>query len=373
MGNNLSQNGDNEKLLEQVEHIAAEYILSQPYKDLSRLHNPSYCNELVILTTDIINKHLNIEEVQHINNKMSEDVLWINKNNLPDDKIKHVYCGLMAKRYVKIAHIFSAIMTTINPIYIYTDDNGSEVSVSLMDKHLIPPHVHVDVVKYNLCNLRIDMLSSGLDTSSSDIRVAPNFCNINKEISLYDEPGIKELELLYNDIYNYDTGEYSSRSAHMEEQYEKDLEAYYKAFTGNKFKPVHIRSFKDIKISDVTDKVCDSTEASYEGSSTLFHKYADNIKESINSTRENENKLIKQLDKLFIKMPNGKYTINDNITLKKLDEIIDDTRNIIIKCYMTCEKYFLKGLEIFEAIVENQTRKVTESQIRELEKSIFEM
>lgn len=389
MGNIFSdKNKDNKNdLLEKMESIASEYILSQSYQDMLKLHDSTHCDNLVILTSNLLNEYLNIEEIQYISDtlnsqqlksgdNLSEDtVVWVNKDNLPNDNLKKKLCIGVAKRYVKIAHIFSAIITTINPIYKYTDEHGDKILVELKHKHLIPPYANVTVDKHNLCSSRINILSNGFNTSTSNIKINPNICNINKQTYLFDEPGIAELELLYNDIYDYNTGQYVGRSKTMEQQYENDLDAFYKIFTNNNQRPPHIKSFKDIKVKEFSDNIssCNNVNLQYEDSSTLFKEYAKNIKESIKNTQENESKLMKQLDKLFIKSPDNKYVINNELSFNSLNKIVDETRDIIINCYMSCEKYFVKGLEIVEAIVENQTKNVTKSQITELEKKILEM
>ena len=45
-----------------------------------------------------------------------------------------------------------------------------------------------------------------------------------KEKTLFDEPGIPELEKLYYDVFNYETGKFYKMSEQSKEQYNKDLE-----------------------------------------------------------------------------------------------------------------------------------------------------
>ena len=60
------------------------------------------------------------------------------------------------------------------------------------------------------------------------------------------------------------------------------------------------------------------------------------------------------------KDPNGKpkkrvrYVINPELTDEKLQRVIYDTRNIIIKLYTQCEKDFREGIKLFEAIMEKK-------------------
>ena len=72
MGNKASKTQDNDDLnvnkpedintikLPTLLHIvAAKYIIQSTFQDLENLHDPEYCNKLVVLTSDVIEKHLN--------------------------------------------------------------------------------------------------------------------------------------------------------------------------------------------------------------------------------------------------------------------------------------------------------------------------
>ena len=72
-------------------------------------------------------------------------------------KKKRVCIGV-AKFYVKIAHIFSAIIMTINPIYTYKDATGKTVKTGLLEKDKIPKNVNRTLNKLNICDNRIEHL-----------------------------------------------------------------------------------------------------------------------------------------------------------------------------------------------------------------------
>jgi hypothetical protein len=68
MGNSISTNsGESNKefnnFYEVIDYIATHYILTMDFKSLSKLSEKDYCNKLVILTSDIINKYFNDMEV----------------------------------------------------------------------------------------------------------------------------------------------------------------------------------------------------------------------------------------------------------------------------------------------------------------------
>ena len=69
MGNTQSSNVSNKRLYKQLDFIAAEYILSQKFDDFLHLNNKEYCKNLVILTSDTINKYLKLHNIEFKNFK----------------------------------------------------------------------------------------------------------------------------------------------------------------------------------------------------------------------------------------------------------------------------------------------------------------
>jgi hypothetical protein len=133
MGNQPSNiQMDNEKLLKRnIDAIAAKYILTQNFKDMIDLNNPEVCNNLVIITSQIIKKSLNWRTIlyldQHLQgkevvDKMAKDsVLYMDKNDMDSLDVKNNIkkrrmCIGISKFYIKINILFSAIATTLRPI-----------------------------------------------------------------------------------------------------------------------------------------------------------------------------------------------------------------------------------------------------------------
>ena len=115
-----------------IDYIASHYILTMDFESLTKLYDKQYCDNLVVLTKDIIDRNFNDLEITYlaqrtqkgivIDKETSEKVIFFNKQDL--DKLdvstslkKKRICIGIAKFYVKIAHLFAAIMKTINPIY----------------------------------------------------------------------------------------------------------------------------------------------------------------------------------------------------------------------------------------------------------------
>ena len=90
-------------------------------------------------------------------NKDQLDSLDVSNDAKKNIKKKRVCIGI-AKFYVKIAHIFAAIVTTINPVYTYKDENGITVKKTLLEKDTIPKNVNRTLYKLNICDNRIRAL-----------------------------------------------------------------------------------------------------------------------------------------------------------------------------------------------------------------------
>ena len=414
-GETVKEAEKGKSLNEIIHFIASNYILSQSFTDMESLKDEKYCDQLIIVTSDVLGKYLTKMDVEYLDFKIkqgvevnetgSDNLLYlrkedVNKIDVKNRVTKKRMCIGIAKYYIKIAHIFSSIVTTINPMYKYRDVYGTHHTVSLQDKNKIPHNAtDIRIDKVNLCNERINALVNGQDLSMNDptqpIKIKPNFCkmNMNKKASeeqrqhitasLIDEEGISQLERLYKDVYNYETGKFTGMSPQMREDYHKDLEILYKAFTGKEHMPKSIQSFKDIPLRDF--QAMDGCKATpnnhfmheYEGTSKqkLFVDYANHVNEMMRSATKNKDALIGVLDKLFVFAVNpqtkkNEITINPKLTDDILNGIVRETQQLIIKLYIACQTDFIKGLGIFEQIIGAQINAIKQQEIDKLNKEM---
>ena len=460
MGNTQTSNSSNKSLKQIVDFVATNYILTQNFQDMRKLSDMKYCNKLVILTSKVISNKLNDMEIEFlaqrtkdgkdINVMTTDSVKVLNKSDLPnlDVKVetdKRRMCIGIAKYYVKIAHIYAAIVTTIKPNYVYNEvanialpmaekpildkpildkpildkpiandalNNGplnkpipiggsmpnEEVEIGLPQKQTIPANADVKVKINNICSNRLNALLNNQDYSGENLIIKPNFCKMNLDTStnkpryLASEPGIPELMNLYYNKYDYDHGgfkgfkqksELKSGEIDMQAVYLKDVQNFYKIFTGEKVVPESVTTFSDIPLKAYhLSKGCQANgiyTTAYKGTvkDTLFKTYADHTKEMMKTTEANQNKLLDIIDRIFVFNVNPvskerEVTVKTGLTEKDLNDIVEETRNIIVNLYIKCEEDFLTGLEIFEAIVENQIKDTTQVQAAELQHIIDE-
>ena len=371
MGNNLSttnqsttsplssmddlSNFEKQKLLKDhdfsyiLNYIATKYILTMDFQSLKNLQDPKYCDEMIILTSDIIKKYFNEREIEYLQqkieqgqqvNKLTRDkMLFFNKNNLSNSGVdngvkKTRMCIGIAKFYIKIAHIFSAIVMTVNPIYVYKENNQI-IKKTLLEKKEIPKDIEYKIEKMGICNARFEILNIGnnflnkmnlgieknieydedgniIDNNKNNgeinINLKKKYCNINKKINnatkdnLSDEPGIPELMNLYYDKYDYEKGEYNGMTDQTRKKFMDDLFLFYKEFTGiedvvkkknsllnekqineiilQEFNKQGIKKFSDIKLKDYSstfENICSNKTGSELGNSNFQNENKDII------------------------------------------------------------------------------------------------
>ena len=96
MGNTTSKpnelTDDSDKGYKLLNKIATKFILTENFKDLSRLTNSDYCNNLLILTADSINKLMNQRTIEYLYNKKinREKVLFVSQKKTKSSSSKLV-------------------------------------------------------------------------------------------------------------------------------------------------------------------------------------------------------------------------------------------------------------------------------------------
>ena len=474
-------NYNNTEFISKLNEIATDYILGQNFQDMVRLTNSKYCDDLVIITSKILKKSFFSSQIEAMYSKISEtnveNSAYFSKNVHTTKEKTQKMCIEIAKYYVKIAHLFAAIITTLNPVFSWRSSASSSRAVltphvpnsnskkdtanmvdvtdavdvvdtkesgikdgdvisniertTLQDKHYISEMAKdIKVENLNFCNSRIadlidmdefaDLINEEgiLDTKrpASEIKIKTKLCSTNlnnlvnpvniehdededaddvtsRSKTVYDLPGFAELSRLYNDKYNTSKGRFDRMSAKSREEKKRNVDLLYTLFTGNPNPPKDIKSFRDIPIHSFSDTAdCNTPDSmlnkTYIGTTKdkLFVDYVEQIKIMIYDSNMVRNSLLEIIDKIFISNDAEKgedvkdaehaedakikYIIDPNLTYEALNILIDETRKIILKLYMNCEKNFIYALKILQAIIEAQIFETDHRQIKELERSI---
>jgi hypothetical protein len=402
-----------------LDYIASKYILTSDFQSLKKLSEKEYCEKLVVLTSDIIDRYFNHHEITYleqrikngveINDLTKKPVYYLSKDQLEQldiqkDKQKSIkkkrVCIGIAKFYVKIAHLFSAILMTVNPVYLYKDPvTGQNIKKSIYDKHQLPTSAKIKM-KWNLCENRINILNKGQsntktsENTETEMNIQPDICSrFSNSNSLIDEPGMKELQELYYDKYDYSTGKFVGMTEETAKEYEQDVKTFYTAFTGNKVVPPEIKKFSDIPLSSYTsfEKGCQGSQAPFKqrysgsllekdktGKPSLFYSYAKNLQEMMATAENSQKELLAVLFFVFHYIVDPytgekKVRINPDLKEETLNQLIVKTRKFIMQMYITCEEDYVKGLHLFEAIVESKILETTQKQVNQLEEKVADL
>jgi len=457
-------NENNTKFLTKLNEIATDYILGQNFQDMVKLTNSKYCDDLVIITSKILKKSFFSKQIQTIyqtvvvgSDSNVDKFARMNDLNEPISNEKNrQMCIEIAKYYVKVAHLFAAIITTLNPVFswkssasssrailsphipesppVYKEANEDvNTIIALENKQYIPEMAkNVKVENLNFCNSRISDLMDmeeitdlidgknsipGRDggvgigvgiPKESEIKIKTKLCSSNlnnvdgvgRTKTVYDLPGFAELTRLYNDKYNSSKGRFDRMSAKSREEKKKNVDLLYTLFTGDPKPPKDIKNFRDIPLhsfSNTSDcsNIGSLLNKTYTGTTKdkLFVDYVEQIKKMIYESNMIRNSLLEIIDSIFVSNSEAdadadvdsdephihenpetrmKYMIDPELTYEHLNELIAETRKIILKLYVNCEKNFIYTLKILQAIIETQIFETGQRQITELERNINE-
>jgi hypothetical protein len=432
----------NIELRNRIDAAATKVVLDSSFTDLTKLANEKYCNRLVKKVATIFQQNKDTVDLELLRQKLYDEMQkekqkrGENSEGLDDDadlanahlvktsekhnkkiktpRIQNVEkkCIQISKFYVLFAHLFSCIVSTINPTFkIEKEKTATSGAAQKEDAKSTAAASSLD-----FCSSRIDALVNGelVENSDGDLLVKPNVCktNVSKSgspLHLIDLPGMKALQQLYKDA-NSNDGDNSEK---------EDARYLFKAFTG-KDAPDHIRRLDQVPLKAYNkDEECKEQKSYNGGDPTndetqkkderrdkerrevekererermfyfynerdrkkneeenartgvylkgivgslkerLFTEYVQHIKEMIERAEYNRSRLLEILSEMFTYTygSDGSISgviINPSLTYKKLQSLVVQTRRIVIKLYTDCEEDYKHGLDIFFAMVQEK-------------------
>lgn len=404
MGNSVSNIKENTSdvtdFLLKIDSLAAKFVTSSNISGSKKISDLYFCDDLVIMTSDILENKLTAMDLEHLKQRTEKGVViddmttdkiiyfkkdQINNLDVKNKTDKRRICNGISKFYIKIAQVYAAILKTVNPIYTYKDEFGITHEVPESQKNTIPKNLSYTFTQINLCNRRLNALLNGQDydvEKNKDILVHPDICSMNIDkhgntMNLSNEEGMVEFSSLFNDEYNFDIGKFDKMSDNMKDRYNKALSKFYNAYTGTTGSlPENIKKFSDIKLRQFSKVDC-TTNGSFKKqikgslSEELFGKYAKHLREMYIKVNKQQDKIVNILREIFsiVNTEKGeKVIINPKLVYKNLDEIVSRTQELITSLYVTCEEDFLKGLDIFQEILSHHTRQVNDAKREKIKK-----
>ena len=189
----------------------------------------------------------------------------------------------------------------------------------------------------------------------------PAFCSYKGE-TLIEQYGIKELEDLFKDKFNFTKNMYEM-SPESEEQYKNTVINMYKAFSGKNETPDEtIKTFNDIKLLNYNeeplclDKIEDTNLKFSNSDTNLFIKYANHLNNMISKTFQRYDLLLVILNEIFqfdLNEKTGKTSVHlkKNLSEEKINQLFFKTRDVISQMYIDCQEDFIKGVNMYKSIV----------------------
>jgi len=390
-------------IVQAIDKIVSKILMENTsLHDISLLQDKKFCDNVVVLTSKILNKHFNLREISYLNyriknglpvDEMTNDkVVFINPDKFlkldvdhgnKQKTMKKRMCLAIAKFYIKFFHLFSSVIKSINPMYKYTDDKGIVQYIDLLKKNKLSKKEldSKNIVILGICKKRYESLNV------THGKITDNFCR-DKKVRITDGeyPGIRELKKLYYDVYQLDNskenaGTFYKMSEDQKKIYKNDVEEFYKAIQGTDKIPDGVNSFNDIFTIDFSvldgDETCKKDtiqKYAYNESIELFRKYGEHLKKMVKQTKGEQQKLIDILGEMFQSVVTLKknvgteLVINNELNEKTLQKLVEKSRKTILNMLMECEKKYKEGILIFKEIIKDKTIVGEEKKIENLEK-----
>lgn len=271
MGTTISKrlSESNIELGKHIDSAATEIMLNSSFEDMTKLANEKHCNYLVKQVADVFQKNKDTIDLELLRKRLYSQKLdqdSESKTKTPEKRGKNPQiqnikkkCIQISKFYVLFTHLFSCIISTINPSFKMESSSKEKTSTTTKSESNSEGKKPKTNPSLDFCTSRLNALVNGElnENSDGDIVVKPNICKTNisesgTTLRLVDLPGMGALQQLYKDVN--DGSE------------EDDARYLYAAFTG-KEAPKHITRFDQIPLrafnKDVECKESSSSKKRY--------------------------------------------------------------------------------------------------------------
>lgn len=350
---------EDNKLDETINLLIYKYIASLNYSNLIELSTKANSNKLIIKLSEMLSS-LNPEQINYLLAKKQIE----STNDLLND------CMKLAEYYVLIINLFTSITLTliVHPTLEFKKNKLNTIEKNIDRNILAGNRLAILLNNKNIKEFQ-EKYHNGRITINSDI------CNFNQKggdsSTTYETSIIPELEELYYDKYNHNTGKFEGMSSKMRKKYKTDLDSFYKTLTGTSI-PSNITKFQEISLSKYLDNPSSSyhhnssSSGSSSSSSDNFVNYIENINSILELITKYNTALLDVLKEIFIHNESNGITINSELTHEYIVKLTKTTINTIKEFYMYCEILYAKGVKIYIDIINLQLLDTSAHQIENL-------
>jgi hypothetical protein len=354
MGNiHIKDIQEDNKLDETINLLIYKYIASLNYNNLIELSSKANSNKLIIKLSEMLSS-LKKEQVNYLLEKKQVEST--------NDFLQN--CMKLADYYVLIINLFTSITLTliVHPTLEFKKNKLNTIERNIDRNILAGNRMSILLNNKNIKEFQ-EKYHNGRITLTSDI------CNFNQKggdssiSTIYETSIIPELEELYYDKYNHNTGKFEGMSSKMQKKYKTDLNSFYTTLTGTSI-PSNITKFQEISLS----KYLENPSSSYHSSSSSdnFVNYIENINSILEIITKYNTALLDVLKEIFIHNESNGITINSNLTHEYIVKLTRTTISTIKEFYMYCEILYAKGVKIYIDIVNLQLLDTSAHQIENL-------
>ena len=177
----------NEELINSIDLLASKLIFEQSFQNLKKLDDPRYCNEVSILTQQLLKKKLDPININIVSTRIkygTQDLYVIDDNgykqlkNVNHKGDKDALCLNVSRFYTRVFQAYSAIVSAISPVYVYKDIEGTEKVSSVFDEISSENKNKADIGLRSLCSRRIHYLKPKT-MGEKQMKLNVNNCKMN--------------------------------------------------------------------------------------------------------------------------------------------------------------------------------------------------
>ena len=385
----------NLEMVKELDKIASDYIHTLSLEDLKNLAegNTQYCKDLIIVSAKLLNEKYNNIEIKGIfDTKYDISKQKVEKDG--DDKFFYSYkkntidfeqeerknlCIKIGKYYVRVAHIFSAIVKALHPMH-KTNTGELENYITRRNRK----DTTTDIYYKGICEKRMTDLylpidgienQSELDETSNNIKIKKEkLCSKQNNFNIYGKSELSKLKYLYESDKDFkestldkldelhknylDTSNYKNEEKNNSvTEFLSTTENEYNSQTGNNDLIFNFSEMDTEKEINPKNRLCQKLEniddvIQIKIDNKFYIEYKEHIQVMLEHMKLHKERLIKILNTELFEKKNDTFLIKQDLTISKLNSLTEYVRKVIVNMYLVCEEDYLIGLKLLERIIE---------------------
>ena len=282
----------NEELINSIDLLASKLIFEQSFQNLKKLDDPRYCNEVSILTQQLLKKKLNPININIVSTRIkygTQDLYVIDDNDYKQlKKVNHkgdkdALCLNVSRFYTRVFQAYSAIVSAISPVYVYKDIEGNEKVSSVFDEISSENKNKADIGLRSLCSRRIHYLKPKT-MGEKQMKLNVNNCKMNvknRKIPILTKSFIKKQKKEGPKKKEQQTDEEPKKTEEGPKKDEEEKEEEPKKDEEEEQKPIQMGGVNELtegKVQMTSDLIETMTLADEPGIKSLENLYKDFMK-----------------------------------------------------------------------------------------------